>query len=186
MIVQGYLLANQPTSLKIPFTSTFENLLENIEMQEYIPWSDDLSVGLQEIDEQHKILIRLINRLYDEAILKKADQPAINDILNELIQYTIIHFSVEESLFRIFDYPDTDSHQKKHENLKKQVIEIYNKFRDGVPVDLELMRFLRHWIKHHIMIDDKKYTPFFLEKGIKSNWPKQRSWIWRIWNSAYV
>lgn len=38
--------------------------------KDYIPWSEDLSVGLEEIDEQHKILINLINRLFNEAILK--------------------------------------------------------------------------------------------------------------------
>ena len=68
---------------------------------EYMSWSDDLSVGLQEIDEQHKILITLINRLFTEAIMQKADQSVVSKILNELVQYTIVHFSVEESLFRI-------------------------------------------------------------------------------------
>lgn len=33
------------------------------ETEEYMPWSQELSVGLQEIDEQHKILVGLINRL---------------------------------------------------------------------------------------------------------------------------
>ena len=66
--------------------------------KDYIPWSEDLSVGLEEIDEQHKILINLINRLFNEAILKRADKALISDILDELIQYTIVHFAVEESL----------------------------------------------------------------------------------------
>ncbi len=155
-------------------------------MSEYIPWSDDLSVGLQEIDEQHKILIHLINRLYDEAILKKANQSIIDDILNELKQYTIIHFSVEESLFRLFDYPHADAHQKQHERLKEEVISVHNKFKNGAAVTIELMSFLRRWIKNHIMMEDKKYSPFFLERGLKSTWSKQQSWIGKIWNSIYL
>ena len=155
-------------------------------MSEYIPWSDDLSVGLQEIDEQHKILIHLINRLYDEAILKKANQSIIDDILNELKQYTIIHFSVEESLFRLFDYPHVDAHQKQHERLKEEVISVHNKFKNGAAVTIELMSFLRRWIKNHIMMEDKKYSPFFLERGLKSTWSKQQSWIGKIWNSIYL
>lgn len=155
-------------------------------MSEYISWSEDLSVGLQEIDEQHKILIRLINCLYNEAILKKADHSIIDHVLTELKQYTIIHFSVEESLFRLFDYPDADAHQKQHERLKEEVINVHTKFKNGAPVTIELMSFLRRWVKNHIMMDDKKYSPFFLEKGFRRNWSKQQSWVGKIWNSIYL
>ena len=158
--------------------------------QEYIPWSQELSVGIRELDEQHKILIRLINQLYNEAILKRPDNSVISGILNELAQYTIIHFSVEESLFRIFDYPDTDAHQQHHEQhheqLKENLFDIQNKFHLGTPVTLELMGFLRQWLKQHIMKDDKQYETFFLEKGFNANWSKQRSWIGKIWNSIYL
>ena len=155
-------------------------------MSDYIPWSDDLSVGLQEIDEQHKILIGLINSLYSESILRKADQSAVDSIINELKQYTIIHFSVEESLFRLFDYPYIEAHQKRHDSLKEELAKVHRKFKDGEPVNIELMSFLRRWIKNHIMMEDKKYAPFFLEKGLKSSWSKQQSWIGKVWNSIYL
>lgn len=154
--------------------------------KEFMPWSPELSVGLQEIDEQHKILINLINQLFNEAILKKSDRAIIDDILNGLVQYTIIHFSVEESLFRIFDYPDSESHQNQHEKLKNEVLKIQEKFKEGTVVDVELMSFIKKWLKQHIMIEDQKYTPFFLERGFKANWSKQRSWIGKIWNSIYI
>lgn len=154
--------------------------------QEYIPWSQELSVGIRELDEQHKILIGLINQLYNEAILKRPDNSVISGILNELAQYTVIHFSVEESLFRIFDYPNTDTHQQHHEQLKESLFDIQNKFRLGTPVTLELMGFLRQWLKQHIMKDDKQYEAFFLEKGFNANWSKKRSWVGKIWNSIYL
>lgn len=153
------------------------------ETKEYLPWSESFSVGLQEIDEQHKILIALINRLYSEAILNKADKSTISSILDELIQYTIVHFSVEESLFRIFDYSEGDAHQNQHEQFKKSIINFQRKFEDGAQIDVELMSFLRKWLKDHIMINDKKYTSFFLEKGFKSSWSKERSWAGKIWDS---
>lgn len=146
-------------------------------------WSDDLSVGLQEIDEQHKILITLINRLFTEAIMQKADQSVVSKILNELVQYTIVHFSVEESLFRIFDYPEIEAHQKQHEQLKQKVLDFQRAFESGTPINAELMSFLRKWLKDHIMITDKRYTAFFLEKGFKAQWSKRRSWAGKIWDS---
>lgn len=151
--------------------------------KEYFPWSESFSVGLQEIDEQHKILVALINRLFNEAILQKADKAIVSSILTELIQYTIIHFSVEESLFRIFDYPEGEAHQKQHEQLKKTVLDFQRKFESGAPIDTELMGFLRKWLKDHIMINDKKYAPFFLEKGFKASGSK-RSWTGKIWDSV--
>ncbi|MCB1825037.1 MAG: hemerythrin family protein [Candidatus Competibacteraceae bacterium] len=154
--------------------------------QEYITWSKELSVGIQELDEQHKILIGLINQLYNEAILKKPDHSIISGIFNELAQYTIIHFSVEESLFRIFDYLNTDAHQQHHEQLKETLSDIQNKFHQGAPVTLELMSFLRQWLKQHIMKDDKQYQTFFLEKGFNADWSKKRSWVGKIWDSIYL
>ena len=154
--------------------------------EEYMPWSADLSVGLQEIDEQHKVLVSLINRLFNEAVLKSPDRDIVSNILNELVQYTIIHFSVEESLFRIFDYPDGEVHQDHHEKLKQEVMKIQKKFLEGQVIDLELMRFLRQWLKQHIMVEDKKYTPFFLATGIQANWSKQKSWVGKLWDSIYL
>lgn len=153
---------------------------------EFLAWSSDLSVGIQEIDEQHKILAGLTNCLFREAILNKADPAIIESILNELIQYTQIHFSVEESLFRIFNYPEGEDHQQHHNQLKKEVINIKEKFLSGANVDLELMHLLRDWLTKHIMIEDKLYTPFFLSKGLKANWPKSRSWIGKIWDSIHL
>jgi len=153
------------------------------DQKEFIPWSEELSVGLQEIDEQHKILIGLINRLFSQAILHTADKATLSGILEELIQYTIIHFSVEESLFRIFDYPDAENHQVHHNQLKQEVLNFKKKFEGGTPIVIELMHFLKKWISNHIMMDDKKYTPFFLEKGFKAKWTKQKSWMGKIWDS---
>ena len=154
--------------------------------REFLAWSDELSVGIQEIDEQHKILAGLPNCLFNEAILNKGDPAVIESILNELVQYTQIHFSVEESLFRIFNYPEADIHQQHHNQLKKEVFEIKNKFTSGAAVDLDLMHLLREWLTKHIMIEDKQYTQFFLSKGLKANWPKSRSWIGKIWDSMHL
>jgi hemerythrin len=146
-----------------------------------IDWSNDLSVGIEEIDEQHKVLFNLINRLY-HGIVQQTDTVVIQEIFNELIQYTVVHFAVEESLMRIFDYPAYDEHRRYHEVLTKQVVDLHNKFTAAkVTVSMELLTFLRKWLTGHIMVEDKKYTQFFLSKGLKKSWAK-RSWMGKIWN----
>ena len=150
----------------------------------FVEWTDKLSVGIEEIDEQHKILINLINRLFTETVVHQAtSNDVIEEILHELIEYTVIHFAVEESLFRIFHYPGTESHTSHHDELKAQVLEIQQKVKQGeVVVNVELLMFLKKWLEHHILYEDKLYGPFLLSQGVKSSWEK-KSWLGKIWQS---
>ena len=151
-------------------------------MKNLIEWTDDLSVNIQEIDEQHKILVDLVNKLY-KSIITQTEKNTVYDVLNELVQYTTIHFAVEESLMRIFDYPHYEEHKKHHEALKKQVVDLQDKVWETAEdsVSMELLRFLRGWLTKHIMQEDKRYVSFFLDKGLQPTWAK-RSWIGKIWH----
>jgi hemerythrin len=147
----------------------------------FAEWSDELSVGIEEIDTQHKILVGLVNRLFDETIVHQAGPEVLNEILHELIEYTIIHFAVEESLFRIFDYPHTETHTKHHNELKAQVLELQDKLKRGeAKLNTELLLFLKKWLQHHILEEDKLYGPFLVQQGVKSTSPKS-SWLSRLW-----
>ncbi len=150
-------------------------------MTNFVEWSDDLSVGIQEIDEQHKILVNLINRLFNETITHQADASVMDEILHELVEYTVIHFSVEESLFRIFDYPATEEHTRHHSELKAQVLDIQKKVKRGeARVNTELLMFLKKWLTNHIHHEDKLYAPYLIKQGVKSSWAK-KSWLGKIW-----
>ena len=149
----------------------------------FVEWTDELSVGIEEIDEQHKLLVNLINRLFEQTVVHKADNNSqiMEEILHELVEYTVIHFAVEESLFRIFHYPDTELHTKHHDDLKAQVVEIQEKVKKGeVTINVELLMFLKRWLEHHILYEDKLYGPFLLEQGVKKSWA-EKSWLGRIW-----
>lgn len=145
----------------------------------FVEWTDHLSVGIEEIDAQHKTLVALINRLYDETIAHQAKPEVLEEILHELIEYTIIHFSVEESLFRIFHYPAAELHTQHHQALKHQVLELQQKIKRGeVNVNTEMLLFLKNWLQHHILEEDKQYTPFLLEQGVKSQSSKSTASSW--------
>jgi len=148
----------------------------------FAEWTDDLSVGIEEIDVQHKILVGLVNRLYDETIVHQATAEVLDGILNELVEYTVIHFAVEESLFRIFDYPATEIHTRHHDELKAQVLDLQAKVKRGeVTINTKLLVFLKNWLQHHILEEDKLYGPFLVQQGVKSSSPKS-SWLSRLWH----
>ena len=151
-------------------------------MSEFIIWTDELSVGIEEIDEQHKVLVNLINKMHT-AIEEHHGSDVVSEILSELADYTKIHFAVEESLMRILDYPGYEDHKVIHDELLDNVLELQKKVAFGkTAISFELMHFLKSWLSKHIMEEDMQYTGFFIAAGAKREL-KTKSWIQRLWGS---
>lgn len=145
-----------------------------------VEWSEQLSVGIQEIDEQHKVLVGLLNDLH-RSIHERHGSEASRAILDKLGEYTRIHFAVEESLMRITDYPGYEVHKKEHEELIAQLVDFLNKIAaGGGSISFQLLHFLKMWLTHHILESDKEYTPHLLKMGLKSRSGKS-SWFQRLW-----
>ena len=127
------------------------------ERHDFFEWSDSLSVGVDVIDDQHKALIELINQLYEEVIVNGAEGEVIEEALNELAQYTVVHFGLEERLFAQAGYPDLGAHGRYHRELKARLFEVQeNTKKNKLAVNTELLSFLKRWLQSHIMIEDKR------------------------------
>ncbi len=149
-------------------------------MTNFIEWSDEFSVGIQEIDEQHKVLIDLLNDLHD-AITNRRAADVTDNILKRLDDYVHIHFAVEESLMRILHYPEYKQHKLKHDELIDQLTKLNKKLEAGrASISFELMYFLKMWLTKHILEIDKRFGPYFIQQGIK---PKLYS---ARWTSRFV
>jgi len=124
-------------------------------------WNDNFSCNSRIIDEQHKVLIDLINKLFAAMKLGKS-RFVMNEILEELIKYTIYHFNTEESFYIEKDNDFVIEHIKEHKNFAEQVTSFKNEFDAGnTEVSVELLRFLRTWITKHILGFDKKSNIYF-------------------------
>ncbi|MCC6134817.1 MAG: bacteriohemerythrin [Candidatus Contendobacter sp.] len=151
-------------------------------MTAFIEWSNELSVGIEEIDAQHKVLVDLLNQIH-EAIQQRHGAEITGRILQKLGEYTRIHFAVEESLMRIMHYPDYERHKLEHDKLIDQLNVFQAKLADGkISISFELAHFLKAWLTKHIMGTDKYYTPYFLEQGIRPELAKT-SWVKKLWGS---
>lgn len=133
-----------------------------------IIWSEELSVGIDSIDQQHQILIGLINDL-NTAMAKGEANAMIGDILLSLADYTRLHFSYEEKLFEQHDYPNTRKHKRQHCELIDQISALKERFETELSgsVGLEIMQFLKNWLTNHIMKTDKAYSEYLIRKGVK-------------------
>jgi hemerythrin len=131
-----------------------------------IQWDTSLSVNVGEIDGQHRKLVKMINDLND-AMKQGKGKDALARIIDELFTYAGNHFATEEKYFDKFAYPAAASHKLEHANFVKKVAEFKNGFDSGqLALTIEVMNFLKDWLKGHIQGTDKKYGPFFNKNGL--------------------
>ena len=126
----------------------------------FIPWTAALKLGVPIIDEQHRVLVDLINALHAAISDAAGARDAIADILEGLLDYTHNHFIVEEVLFQKHGYPDADKHLSEHSGFTGKMMNWLTRFEDGEDVNLEVLDFLKDWLVHHICEEDRAYLPF--------------------------
>lgn len=129
-------------------------------------WRPEYKTGFSKVDEQHQHLFDIINRLH-QSMSEGHGKDVIKDTLDEMIAYTVEHFTMEEALMREQGYPAYEEHKKVHDNLTKELKEIAEKFANGDRfVTLELSHFLTKWLIHHIKGQDQKMIKFFREQNV--------------------
>lgn len=133
----------------------------------FMSWSDDMSVGVAAIDDDHKKLVGMVNELHDGMLAGHA-KDALGTVLDRLIKYTQVHFAREEEFFAKTGYAESAAHKKEHSDLVKAVVELQTRFKtaSSSTLSMEVMSFLRNWLVNHIQGSDKKYGPHLNAKGI--------------------
>ena len=133
---------------------------------EKINWSPEYSVGVGKIDEQHKRLILMLNRLHD-TIEATTSSEAIAELITQMLTYGQEHFKTEENLLAEHRFPLFDQHKLCHVNYRKKVADLCMASAIDVPeVPQVMLNFLTEWWRNHILKEDMTYKPFFNEKGI--------------------
>lgn len=132
----------------------------------FLSWSEELSVNIDSMDNQHKKLIELISDFY-ENIKKRSIDENISKLIKGMKDYTLIHFTTEEKYMKKYNYPEYQSHKNEHEKFVAKVNEIEKKFNSGKMVlTFEITNFLKEWVTNHILEVDKKYSDFFIQHGV--------------------
>jgi len=127
-----------------------------------IEWKNDYSIGVADIDEQHKKLFEIANRAYsllkNELITDKYDQIAV--IFAELLDYTGYHFGFEENYMKSIGYKKLLSHKVIHDDFVERVknIDLKQVDEDQDKYLMDLLDFVANWISDHILVQDKLIT----------------------------
>jgi hemerythrin len=132
----------------------------------FLNWNDNLSVGVRVLDDDHKKLIDMLNRLY-EGMKAGHGKDVIGKILDDLVSYTVVHFAREEDFFARTGYPDVE-HKQEHKDLVKKAGTLQSRYKSGeCALSIETLDFLKDWLAIHIQGADKKYSNHLNAAGIR-------------------
>lgn len=129
----------------------------------YVAWNDRYTLGLPEIDSQHRELVETMNRLWSCLVLPGRGAE-VAEILNELTDYTRTHFVAEETLMRIQSYPRLAEHLAEHQQFIDELAKAHDSLQRRPETALQLVRFLNDWLVNHIDKSDRHYALFLTAK----------------------
>jgi hemerythrin len=125
---------------------------------EYIVWRPEFSVGVEEIDNQHKELLNLVNDSINHSTGNaESERNFFDTIIRIGVNYLQNHFSTEEQIMVKTAYQNYDAHKKEHDDMIKTVSDMIDDIESG-KTPLNLLRFslfLRDWFLNHIPTFDK-------------------------------
>jgi hemerythrin len=122
-------------------------------------WSQELDVHVDDMNDQHKVLLDLMNKLFDKQ-QDNTDFEELQLIFDELATKTTAHFKDEEAYMDSISFPDLETHKIIHQTLLSQFAEHGERVKQQKKFDDEFFNFLTFWLRSHIMGIDTKYGNF--------------------------
>lgn len=127
-----------------------------------LKWNDDMCVGIDEIDADHKKILSIIAAII-EAIDTNNNINTIETLFAELTVYTAAHFTHEEALMQSMNFSDFVEHQKGHQQFLNKIPELKAQLLDPENTEAaeQVSQFLYDWVIEHILISDMDYVHAF-------------------------
>lgn len=131
-----------------------------------ITWTKELETGVKLIDDQHKELFARIDG-FMEACLQGTGKEHFGEVVRFLEDYVIAHFKMEENYMEHYKFPEAIEHKQQHAWFVQQFKELKNGLeaeRPGVTMLVSANRLLGEWLRHHIMVEDRKLGLFLKDR----------------------
>lgn len=121
-------------------------------------WNKSFVTNIETVDEQHKMLVNMINKLGESIYSKEELSPEVLDkYFENLALYAKVHFGDEEVYMA--EYKVDSRHQDAHKHAHAMFLQEATKLYEGVKNKLIgpefLFHFLANWISIHILGTDK-------------------------------
>ena len=124
--------------------------------------SEDIGVGVREIDTEHDLLLGVVRAL--EKAVDTAPRTQVEALLQQLSEFTRVHFATEEIMMRLYAYPEFARHQLEHARLVEQIEQVRSEFAQGhVQPTRSFAAALHHWFTDHVRSHDVALARFVRE-----------------------
>lgn len=134
---------------------------------EKILWDEGFSVGVRDLDNQHKQIVMMVNTLIEMSDTK-VNSEIISDTLTKMTQYAIDHFRTEEQYMLEYGYPEYSLQRKQHQEFKRKTVDFcMETLVHKTTIPTEIFTYLKSWWTNHILKEDMKYKKFFNERGLR-------------------
>lgn len=124
-----------------------------------LQWTAALSTGVASLDAQHRNLFECLSLLEQAA----AERSMLRTfyVLEQLSNYAHTHFSEEEFLMRVHQYPGVGDHMREHRSFTNRLHELRKIYLDR-DISVELVTMLKDWLTHHVSKVDMDYVPYLV------------------------
>ena len=127
-----------------------------------LEWTEQLNIGIEVIDQQHRRIVDYINQL-DEARCNALPREEIAMVIIQLKDYTRSHFTFEESMQEEAGYPFLNQHKKGHDRFIERIYDYQYQFTRGEDVSNALSSLLVTWLFNHIKRDDADFAESMMD-----------------------
>jgi hemerythrin-like metal-binding protein len=131
-------------------------------------WTEEMSVGVEELDDDHKQLIALLNEANDK-LSSAQSREVVGEVLDRLVNRTTTHFAHEEALFGQTGFPGAEAHRREHDLMLGQAMAWHAHFKSGLPplLSVDQICSFQSWLDNHIQGADMQYGSHLNAKGIQ-------------------
>ncbi|MFZ4713133.1 MAG: bacteriohemerythrin [Bacteriovoracaceae bacterium] len=119
-------------------------------------WNEKLDIGVEEMNCEHKMLLQIMNKLYDD-FLGSASYDVLKENLDLLKEKTIEHFQHEEAYMEKINFEGLPGHKFIHKSLLEKFLVFYQEFVTLKKLSEDFFQFLKIWLSAHIQGIDCKY-----------------------------
>lgn len=129
---------------------------------EPIVWNESLMTGIESIDEQHQILVNMLNES-NHRLTTNSGRDVLEEIVRDLMSYALYHFDNEEEMMveNAYTEEEKQAHFREHRAFSKKVSDLQQDLRQGKLISREeLLSFLNGWLINHILNTDQKLGKF--------------------------
>jgi len=129
---------------------------------EIIVWSNTFACNIKIIDDQHRHLVDLVNKMFNHVTGDEDEERLyLKNVLQEAVRYIKIHFATEEKIMLATRFAGYIEHKEAHQNFVYNVANNIKSLISGKRLTLlSFSKFLKNWILTHIAVMDKQYFDY--------------------------